>query len=105
MERGHKIMALMVLCIMVMQGFGVGEDSKIKRRLLQTGGTDPGTVDCPSKCDARCALARRADRCIQYCMICCDKCKCVSSGTSGYIAGDCDCYAKLKNSKGGHKCP
>ncbi|KAH9288246.1 hypothetical protein KI387_032363, partial [Taxus chinensis] len=65
------------------QAYGVEKDVSLQRRLLQTG----GTVDCPSKCGGRCAVAGRQDRCLQYCLICCDKCNCVAPGTSGYTPG------------------
>ncbi|XP_057795800.1 peamaclein-like [Salvia miltiorrhiza] len=59
---------------------------------------------CKDKCDVRCSKAGREDRCLEYCGICCDKCKCVPSGTFGN-RDECPCYRDLKNSKGQPKCP
>ncbi|XP_030516657.1 peamaclein-like [Rhodamnia argentea] len=63
-----------------------------------------GSSFCGSKCSARCSKAGLKDRCIKYCRICCDKCKCVPSGTYGN-KHECPCYRDLKNSKGKPKCP
>ncbi|GLJ27787.1 hypothetical protein SUGI_0545350 [Cryptomeria japonica] len=61
-------------------------------------------IDCDKECNRRCSKASLHNRCLKYCRICCEKCNCVPPGTYGY--GDvCPCYANLKNSKGGHKCP
>eukprot|EP01018_Ginkgo_biloba_P037577 Gb_25904 [translate_table: standard] len=60
--------------------------------------------DCPGKCGGRCALAGREDRCMRYCLICCEKCQCVPSGTYGHKE-ECPCYANMKTSKGRDKCP
>ncbi|KAL0351458.1 UNVERIFIED_CONTAM: Peamaclein [Sesamum calycinum] len=59
---------------------------------------------CKGNCDVRCSLASRKDRCLKYCGICCTKCNCVPSGTSGN-KDECPCYRDLKNSKGESKCP
>lgn len=67
-----------------------------QRRLL--------TVDCPSKCDFRCSKAGEKKRCGSYCLLCCRKCQCVPPGFTGNKEA-CPCYANLKNSKGGDKCP
>ncbi|KAI4337027.1 hypothetical protein L6164_015488 [Bauhinia variegata] len=59
---------------------------------------------CNSKCKARCSKAGMQDRCLRFCGICCDKCKCVPSGTYGN-KHECPCYRDLKNGKGKPKCP
>ncbi|KAL5706983.1 Snakin-1 [Ranunculus cassubicifolius] len=59
---------------------------------------------CDSKCKARCAKAGMKDRCLKYCGICCQECKCVPSGTYGN-KDECPCYRDMKNSKGKDKCP
>ncbi|KAF7817455.1 peamaclein-like [Senna tora] len=59
---------------------------------------------CDSKCGKRCSKAGVQDRCLRFCGICCDKCKCVPSGTYGN-KHECPCYRDLKNSKGKPKCP
>nr|AFT92002.1 gibberellin-regulated protein [Populus alba x Populus glandulosa]AFT92014.1 gibberellin-regulated protein [Populus alba x Populus glandulosa] len=59
---------------------------------------------CDSKCSARCSKAGIKDRCLKYCGICCEKCKCVPSGTYGNKL-ECPCYRDMKNSKGKPKCP
>ncbi|KAL8459529.1 hypothetical protein ACS0TY_036864 [Phlomoides rotata] len=63
-----------------------------------------GSNFCDSKCGVRCSKAGRQDRCLKYCGICCQKCNCVPSGTSGNKA-ECPCYRDMKNSKGTPKCP
>ncbi|EOA34827.1 hypothetical protein CARUB_v10022405mg [Capsella rubella] len=61
--------------------------------------------ECNGKCNVRCAKADRTHgECLQDCNICCEKCKCVPSGTFGN-KDECPCYRDLKNSKGGSKCP
>jgi len=101
----QKTLALLVFCVILVQvQQQVFASGTMQRQLLQTGAAG-NTTDCPTLCDGRCALAGRANRCLQFCLICCGKCDCVPSGTYGYPPGDCDCYATLKNSKGGHKCP
>ncbi|KAK9055106.1 hypothetical protein SSX86_026186 [Deinandra increscens subsp. villosa] len=65
----------------------------------------PGTFDCESKCDKRCANAGYKERCMKYCGICCEKCDgCVPSSPYADKA-ECPCYRDLKNSKGKDKCP
>ncbi|KAL7119072.1 hypothetical protein ACP275_02G040400 [Erythranthe tilingii] len=59
---------------------------------------------CASSCDLRCARAGVKDRCLKYCGICCDKCKCVPSGTYGN-KHQCPCYRDMRSSKGKPKCP
>ncbi|KAI3875961.1 hypothetical protein MKX03_026197 [Papaver bracteatum] len=59
---------------------------------------------CDTKCNQRCAKAGRQDRCLKYCGICCEDCRCVPSGTYGN-KDECPCYRDKKNSKGGPKCP
>ncbi|KDP41652.1 hypothetical protein JCGZ_16059 [Jatropha curcas] len=66
--------------------------------------TKAGSAFCDSKCGARCANAGVKDRCLKYCGICCEKCKCVPSGTYGN-KHECPCYRDYKNSKGKPKCP
>ncbi|XP_059077649.1 cypmaclein-like [Cryptomeria japonica] len=61
-------------------------------------------IDCDKECNRRCSKASLHDRSLKYCGICCEKCNCVRPGTSGN-EDVCPCYANLKNSKGGHKCP
>ncbi|WCJ17880.1 Gibberellin-regulated family protein [Euphorbia peplus] len=65
------------------------------------------TVDaayCGEKCKGRCAKAGVQDRCMKYCGICCEECKCVPSGTYGN-KHQCPCYRDKKNNKGKPKCP
>ncbi|KAF9619602.1 hypothetical protein IFM89_007923 [Coptis chinensis] len=59
---------------------------------------------CDSKCKERCAKAGVMDRCLKYCGVCCQECKCVPSGTYGH-KDECPCYRDKKNSKGNSKCP
>uniref|UniRef100_A0A6N2M1X7 Snakin-1 n=1 Tax=Salix viminalis TaxID=40686 RepID=A0A6N2M1X7_SALVM len=59
---------------------------------------------CAKKCSTRCANAGIQDRCLKYCGICCEQCKCVPSGTYGN-KHECPCYRDKKNSKGKPKCP
>ncbi|XP_044474664.1 peamaclein-like [Mangifera indica] len=63
-----------------------------------------GSAFCDSKCAVRCSKAGRKDRCLKYCGICCEKCKCVPSGTYDH-KDECPCYRDMKNSKGKPKCP
>ncbi|EEF52313.1 peamaclein [Ricinus communis] len=66
--------------------------------------TVAGSGFCDSKCEKRCEKAGVKDRCLKYCGICCEKCKCVPSGTYGN-KHECPCYRDMKNSKGKPKCP
>ncbi|XP_058221168.1 peamaclein-like [Rhododendron vialii] len=70
--------------------------------LLETA--NAGSSLCDSKCGDRCAKAGVKDRCLKYCGICCEECKCVPSGTYGNKQ-ECPCYRDKKNSKGKPKCP
>ncbi|XP_062089798.1 peamaclein-like [Humulus lupulus] len=65
--------------------------------------SDKGGV-CGDKCKSRCSKAGVLDRCVRYCGICCEQCKCVPSGTYGN-KHECPCYRDLRNSKGKPKCP
>ncbi|KAG6595002.1 Snakin-1, partial [Cucurbita argyrosperma subsp. sororia] len=47
---------------------------------------------------------RVKDRCLKYCGLCCQQCKCVPSGTYGNKS-ECPCYRDKLNSKGKSKCP
>ncbi|XP_052188546.1 peamaclein-like [Diospyros lotus] len=70
--------------------------------LLQT--TMAGSSFCDGKCGERCKVAGMKERCLKYCGICCEECKCVPSGTYGN-KHECPCYRDKKNSKGKPKCP
>ncbi|KAK6160637.1 hypothetical protein DH2020_004018 [Rehmannia glutinosa] len=59
---------------------------------------------CEKKCGVRCSKAGVKDRCLKYCGICCEECKCVPSGTYGN-KHECPCYRDKKNNKGKPKCP
>ncbi|XP_031742787.1 peamaclein-like isoform X1 [Cucumis sativus] len=59
---------------------------------------------CDSKCGVRCLNAGVKDRCLKYCGLCCQQCKCVPSGTYGNKS-ECPCYRDKLNSKGKSKCP
>ncbi|BBH09660.1 hypothetical protein Prudu_022222 [Prunus dulcis] len=56
---------------------------------------------CSDECSTRCAVAGVQDRCIEYCGICSEECKCVPSGNYGN-KHECPCN---KNKKGKHKRP
>ncbi|KAM7470483.1 hypothetical protein LguiA_008666 [Lonicera macranthoides] len=62
------------------------------------------TLMCANKCNERCLKAGVMDRCLKYCGICCEQCKCVPSGTYGN-KHECPCYRDKKNPKGKPKCP
>ncbi|KAK8653022.1 hypothetical protein V6N13_127043 [Hibiscus sabdariffa] len=64
----------------------------------------PSPSFCGRKCGERCAKAGEKDRCLKYCGICCQECKCVPSGTFGNKS-ECPCYRDKLNSKGHPKCP
>ncbi|KAF5739457.1 hypothetical protein HS088_TW12G00663 [Tripterygium wilfordii] len=66
--------------------------------------TMAGSGFCDGKCKVRCSKAGLQERCLKYCGICCEKCKCVPSGTYGN-KHECSCYRNFKNSKGKPKCP
>ncbi|KAJ8638372.1 hypothetical protein MRB53_012639 [Persea americana] len=66
--------------------------------------TMAGSDFCDSKCKVRCSKAGVQDRCLKYCGICCEECKCVPSGTYGH-KDECPCYRDKVNSKGKPKCP
>ncbi|CAD5177598.1 peamaclein-like [Musa acuminata AAA Group] len=61
---------------------------------------------CKSKCKVRCAKAGVMDRCLYYCGMCCEECKCVPSGTYGN-KDECPCYRDkvTKDDKKKSKCP
>ncbi|MCO5581148.1 hypothetical protein L7F22_035026 [Adiantum nelumboides] len=61
-------------------------------------------IDCSSACAVRCSKASRKKICVPNCRACCRICQCVPSGTAGNRE-ECDCYARLKNSKKTGKCP
>ncbi|XP_010920764.1 peamaclein [Elaeis guineensis] len=62
-----------------------------------------GSAYCDSKCKVRCAKAGVMDRCLKYCGMCCEECKCVPSGTYGN-KDECPCY-RDKVTKGDSKKP
>ncbi|PIN22104.1 hypothetical protein CDL12_05194 [Handroanthus impetiginosus] len=66
--------------------------------------TMAGSSYCDEKCGMRCSKAGVKERCLKYCGICCEECKCVPSGTFGN-KHECPCYRDKKNSKGKPKCP
>ncbi|XP_010271646.1 PREDICTED: peamaclein-like [Nelumbo nucifera] len=76
--------------------------------LLEATAQGPSLPDytglCTPKCNGRCSKAGYQDRCMKYCMICCQDCKCVPSGTYGN-KHECPCYRDKKNNKGKPKCP
>ncbi|KNA25942.1 hypothetical protein SOVF_001580 [Spinacia oleracea] len=59
---------------------------------------------CNNKCGVRCALKGINSRCMKYCLMCCGKCSCVPSGTSGNL-NECPCYRDMKAPNGRPKCP
>ncbi|KAL8116280.1 hypothetical protein AgCh_022689 [Apium graveolens] len=62
------------------------------------------SLNCGGRCQGRCSKAGVSDRCMKYCGICCQKCKCVPSGTYGN-KHQCPCYRDMVSSKGKPKCP
>ncbi|THU48873.1 hypothetical protein C4D60_Mb06t03590 [Musa balbisiana] len=46
---------------------------------------------CDSKCKVRCSKASLQDRCLKFCGLCCEVCRCVPSGTYGN-KDECPCY-------------
>ncbi|KAH6831502.1 GAST1-like protein 3 [Perilla frutescens var. hirtella] len=61
-------------------------------------------IECGGACAARCALARRQNRCTRACESCCAHCNCVPPGTYGNYDA-CPCYAKLTTRHNNLKCP
>ncbi|OAY65240.1 peamaclein-like [Ananas comosus] len=60
---------------------------------------------CNSKCQGRCAKAGKTGRCMRYCGMCCEQCKCVPSGTYGN-KDECPCYRDMVSWKTKRpKCP
>ncbi|CAJ2630460.1 unnamed protein product [Trifolium pratense] len=59
---------------------------------------------CCVQSSDRCSKAGVVDRCVKYCKICCQECKCVPSGTYGN-KHECPCYRDKVNNKGKPKCP
>uniref|UniRef100_A0A7C9DDA9 Gibberellin regulated protein n=1 Tax=Opuntia streptacantha TaxID=393608 RepID=A0A7C9DDA9_OPUST len=60
--------------------------------------------ECPEECARRCAVASQHEECLKYCNLCCQKCLCVPSGTSGHKE-ECPCYRDWRSSQGKPKCP
>ncbi|MCO5577621.1 hypothetical protein L7F22_031452 [Adiantum nelumboides] len=75
---------------------------EMEQAYMMTGKQGPKW--CEGKCKYRCSKTFRFKLCYKYCLICCNKCKCVPPGTAGNRE-KCPCYANLKNSKGTGKCP
>ncbi|KAI4318767.1 hypothetical protein MLD38_032436 [Melastoma candidum] len=82
--------ALVICFLLISSGF------------MQSG--DAYTGLCARKCSGRCSRAGFADRCMKYCNLCCEECRCVPSGTYGN-KHECPCYRDKRNSKGRPKCP
>ncbi|PKU65924.1 peamaclein-like [Dendrobium catenatum] len=62
---------------------------------------------CDEKCKVRCSKAGVQDRCLKYCGVCCEECKCVPSGTYGN-KDECPCYRDKYTGEGKRrrpKCP
>ncbi|KAK9756065.1 hypothetical protein RND81_01G070900 [Saponaria officinalis] len=64
----------------------------------------PAGFDCDTKCAYRCSKSKLQSRCIHFCEMCCAKCKCVPSGTSGN-KDECPCYRDWYSKQGKPKCP
>ncbi|KAJ3671907.1 hypothetical protein LUZ60_007986 [Juncus effusus] len=60
--------------------------------------------DCPVACEYRCSATSHKKPCMFFCQMCCEKCLCVPSGTSGNKE-ECPCYNNWKTKEGGPKCP
>ncbi|KAG2406944.1 Gibberellin-regulated protein [Vigna angularis] len=60
--------------------------------------------ECASACNYRCSNTRIPTECLLYCNMCCKKCLCVPSGTSGNKQ-ECPCYNNWKSRQGKPKCP
>ncbi|WOL02574.1 peamaclein-like [Canna indica] len=66
-----------------------------------------GSAFCGSKCKVRCSKASVQDRCLKYCGLCCEQCRCVPSGTYGH-KDECPCYRDMYTGSGRRrrpKCP
>ncbi|KAF3334652.1 Snakin-2 [Carex littledalei] len=61
-------------------------------------------IDCKAKCDVRCSKNWKPKMCHRACGTCCERCKCVPSGTSGNKE-ECPCYANMKTHGNRYKCP
>ncbi|MBA0614126.1 hypothetical protein Godav_014456 [Gossypium davidsonii] len=72
--------------------------------ILEPVMAQPRSPSCAGKCKARCRKAAVWERCFKYCGICCEKCKCVPSGTYGN-KHQCPCYRDMVTNKGKPKCP
>ncbi|XP_078155247.1 snakin-1-like [Carex rostrata] len=60
---------------------------------------------CNSECNRRCSAAGKTSRCTRYCLMCCEECKCVPSGTYGN-KDECPCYRdKISPVTKRAKCP
>ncbi|KAG6399471.1 hypothetical protein SASPL_140952 [Salvia splendens] len=74
----------------------------LSSNFLESMATTDSSKCC--KCGVRCSKAGLKKRCLKYCGICCEECKCVPSGTFGNKS-ECPCYRDKLNSKGNPKCP
>ncbi|KAL7583217.1 hypothetical protein Lser_V15G45854 [Lactuca serriola] len=59
---------------------------------------------CKSKCKGKCLKSGFLEKCMKYCEICCEECKCVPTNMFGN-KHECPCYKDKKNNKGKPKCP
>ncbi|KAG6397215.1 hypothetical protein SASPL_143381 [Salvia splendens] len=75
----------------------------LSSNFLESTATEESSF-CGEKCGVRCSKAGLKKRCLKYCGICCEECKCVPSGTFGNKS-ECPCYRDKLNSKGNPKCP
>ncbi|KAJ8476269.1 hypothetical protein OPV22_019996 [Ensete ventricosum] len=69
--------------------------------------TMAGSAFCESKCKVRCSKASVQVRCLKYCGLCCEQCRCVPSGTYGN-KDECPCYRDKYTGSGKRrrpKCP
>ncbi|KAF5197813.1 Gibberellin-regulated family protein [Thalictrum thalictroides] len=62
-------------------------------------------IDCDAKCGVRCSLHSRPNVCKRACGTCCNRCKCVPSGTYGNKEECGDCYVKMTTHGNKPKCP
>ncbi|KAJ3671906.1 hypothetical protein LUZ60_007985 [Juncus effusus] len=60
--------------------------------------------DCPAACEYRCSATSHKKPCMFFCQMCCEKCLCLPSGTSGNKE-ECPCYNNWKTKEGSPKCP